>query len=170
MELFKNDFPHLLKTFKVMTLTSKTGKNITIIPQLYMDFQANSKFLGVYIPTPAYTPNVEDETFEICFYILYNYKHLLDISKGSEVKMKLVGEESTKDKDLTFSGRVFIYHDSELTVDKIAELRKLYRKNNLDVQFRGSDYLIFNMFIRKEAQQSPPPTTRDPKSPPPSQE
>jgi hypothetical protein len=47
----------------------------------------------------------------------------------------------TSIKDLTFSGRVFIYHEWPLTNKQTADIVEAYSAKNLDVQLRGIDYL-----------------------------
>ena len=160
--LFRTDFPHYLKTTNKMIITDSKGKQFTIGSQLYMDFQSKSKFVGYFIPNPGYSPDIIDTTFDICILLSEIYKHTFDISKSVIITGKRIGEESTEEKDLIFSGRVFIYHEQELPVERIAELRKLYRSKNLDVQFKGPDYLAFKLITSQPAPQSPPPTKHDP--------
>jgi hypothetical protein len=43
--------------------------------------------------------------------------------------------------DLTFSGRVVLYHEDMLSIPQKASIIKAYKKRGYDVQFRGPDYL-----------------------------
>ena len=45
-------------------------------------------------------------------------------------------------KDLHFSGRIYIYHEDDLTLQQLGFLEGLYKANNLSIQFRGSDYVV----------------------------
>ena len=44
-------------------------------------------------------------------------------------------------QDLSFSGRVFLYHDEPLSNLQKAELTTAYHAKGFDVQFRGLEYL-----------------------------
>jgi len=47
----------------------------------------------------------------------------------------------TSIQDLTFSGRVLIYHEEFLSIPQKADIIRAYAVKNLAVQFMGSDYL-----------------------------
>jgi hypothetical protein len=127
-----------------------------------MDYTAKSKFMGIYIPVSEPFSDSNKVTYSICALVSYDFKNFLNTSdKDVQITFKNYGEQQTGNKDLTFSGRVYVYHEGNLSVEQIAELRKLYRENNLDVQFRGIDYLMFQNLSKRAGQQSPPPTTHD---------
>lgn len=48
----------------------------------------------------------------------------------------------TNQDDLVFTGRIYLYHEADLSIQQRASLIQMYRARHLDVQFRGSDYLI----------------------------
>lgn len=56
------------------------------------------------------------------------------IGAGSEGQMTTI-------QDLTFSGRVLIYHQDFLSIPQKADILKAYAAKNLAVQFMGPDYL-----------------------------
>ena len=47
----------------------------------------------------------------------------------------------TSSRELTFSGRVFLYHEWPLSNKQKADVVEAYGAKGLDVQFRGLDYL-----------------------------
>lgn len=49
--------------------------------------------------------------------------------------------EMTTLKELVFSGRVFLYHEGFLSIPQKADLIRVYKAKNYDVQFRGPEYL-----------------------------
>jgi hypothetical protein len=53
----------------------------------------------------------------------------------------VVGQMTNQD-DLVFTGRIYIYHEGELSIEQRADLIRLYRSKQLDVQFRGTDYML----------------------------
>jgi hypothetical protein len=50
-------------------------------------------------------------------------------------------DESTRLEELTFSGRVLLYHEDFLSINQKAAIIEAYKVKNFDVQFRGPDYL-----------------------------
>ena len=50
------------------------------------------------------------------------------------------GERAERYDELTFSGRVYIYHETNLLPDRIDTLLEIYHKNGLSPQFRSRDY------------------------------
>jgi len=51
------------------------------------------------------------------------------------------GDQMTTSKDLTFSGRVLIYHEEFLPIQSQADILRAYETTKLAVTFRGPDYL-----------------------------
>jgi hypothetical protein len=46
---------------------------------------------------------------------------------------------------LSFSGRVYVYHETHLLQDRINELTKEYQKAGLSPQFRGKEYRLIKV-------------------------
>jgi hypothetical protein len=64
------------------------------------------------------------------------------IISGKQVAvMSGYGDQMTTSKELTFSGRVLIYHEEFLSIPQKADILKAYKEKGLAVTFRGSDYL-----------------------------
>lgn len=115
-----------------------------------MDYESKSKFMGIFIPVSEPFSESNKVTYSICALVPYHYKSFIDNSDNNvKITFKYYGEQQAGNKDLTFSGRIFVYHEDNLSVEQIAELRKLYRENNLDVQFRGVDYLMFQNLSKR---------------------
>jgi hypothetical protein len=135
--LFKHDFDSTVRISGPFTVKEKdTNKTIAEFDaQIYMDFPARSKFIGVYFPRT--TP---DETVKQCELFADYLQGILGMQMP-EATSAFVGEEMMSSKDLIFSGRVFIYHEDSLSLEQRASLEVLYKSKNLSVQFRGPDYL-----------------------------
>jgi hypothetical protein len=141
-DLFRSDFSNVAKlTDDVIGIQWKDGKVLHIKRQLYLDFPANTKFVGFYIPESD--PLSSTKSVEAC----------LELAKASAVQQALddmpkkvfVGSGSpegmTSIQDLTFSGRVLIYHEAFLSITQKANIIHAYTARHWDVQFRGPDYL-----------------------------
>jgi len=107
--------------------------------QAYWDFSARAAFVGFFIPS-------DPDTCEVCAYISDHVKWPLEMAAG--VPRGGRTGERTESKDLVFTGRVFLYHESILTLQQRAELDKLYRGKGLEVHFRDHDYWLFQRMAR----------------------
>jgi hypothetical protein len=94
--------------------------------------------VGFYVPS---TDPFSDTTFRACAALLGAVQPAIDdLPKRIAVRSGYRGEGNTI-QDLTFSGRVFLYHDDFLSITQKADLINGYKAKNYDVQFRGPDYL-----------------------------
>ena len=135
-ELYEHDFDNTLKASSPFAVTEQaTGKEIDFEAQIYQDFPARSKFIGVYLP---YTTS--EDTFRKIQIFSDVYQRFLDQPRP-EADSAFVGEEMMSSKDLTFSGRIFVYHENALSLEQRASLEALYKSKNLSAQFRGFEYL-----------------------------
>jgi len=134
--LFKSDFANVMKFTdeERIGIEWKDGSVLHIKTQVYADFPAKTQFVGFYIPASS-------KTYEAC----------LDLSDAVESTMKSLqkriavsaGYRNERDRlqDLTFSGRVLLYHEEFLSIPQKAAIIEAYGAKHLDVQFRGPDYL-----------------------------
>jgi hypothetical protein len=136
LDLFKKDFPGTAsfsdKGFDLKDSDGQVGAHVDW--RLLMDFVSKTEFIAFYIPP------VRDEV-PVCLALIDTVQPIinepprhLDASGG-------FAGESTHLRDLTFSGRVFIYHEWPLSNKQKADIVEAYSANGLDVQFRSMDYL-----------------------------
>jgi hypothetical protein len=112
---------------------------------VYNDFIAHVYFAAFYVPEPLIDGKPASAlNAEVINYIAVNHKRLID-----DVRSQLLAEskgagdvnvESTA--SLTFSGRVYVYHEGSLTVEQTANLDKAFRAQGAQPQFRGMDYVM----------------------------
>ncbi len=135
MDLFKKDFPYTTKyTGDRFGIQWKNGTVTPVTVQNYLDFSAKTEFVGFYVPR-------SEHTVSICLRLAENVQTALDdLRKGVKVEAGDVGGVNTLD-DLTFSGRVFIYHEDALTNPQKATIVLAFTGRHYDVQLRGPDYL-----------------------------
>ncbi len=135
-ELFKTDFG-LLTVMHEFNMSFQNGGTITIKTRVYFDFNAHSKFLGVYIPASPLT-------VPACVGVVQDHLKLIGETEGGiTASTRAPGDWSlTETKDLPFSGRVYVYHESELSLRELADLTDYYKQHGLAVQFRGQNYAI----------------------------
>jgi len=139
--LFENDFNNLLRSGQDAVFVDDKGEKINFKTKEYFDFEAQSKFIGFYIPS---SPN----TFDILVNLPNLYQRFSSKDKVM-VEMSAPGVQPVNIRELKFSGTVFIYHEYPILEAQKRELYSLYEKHGLAPQFRGSDYL----FKKKEIEE-----------------
>jgi hypothetical protein len=136
-EFFKQDFTSLPKITETVPFVAKAGWSQEIDAQLYVDLAGKAVFVGYFIPSSSHTVDICRE--------LANEPRLTitDLEKKLSVKGGYVGENSkTKLTDLTFTGRVYIYHETNLTPKDVDRLTDLYTSKSLSLILRGFDYFL----------------------------
>jgi hypothetical protein len=148
LDLFKNEFSNTFRSSDqedAISINWNDGAITKIKRQVYMDFPAKTKFVGFFISSPV-PPSADlsgNKTFTACLSLLQNnsVQEAFDHVSKSIAVLAGQGGQMTSIQDLTFSGRVLIYHEEFLSIPQKAEILKAYASKNLDVQFRGNDHL-----------------------------
>ena len=106
-----------------LTIAKGTAKSMyqTVDYILWPDFTTKTISLSIYLAKSDYT--------FIAFRLL--------IPKYSEIV-----QENLSSDGLTFSGQVYIYHETDLSPEQVDLLINEYKNHGLFPQFRGNDYLI----------------------------
>lgn len=143
LDLFTKDLPNTVKgSDDGFGITWKNRTILHIKRQVYLDFDADTKFVGFYIP--ATDPMSSVETAEACLALDENNAVQETLDNMSQRGLVITGgyrDQMTKAQDLTFSGRVLIYHEAFLSIPQKADIMRAYASKHYDVQFRGPDYL-----------------------------
>lgn len=136
-ELFLTDFnkTHMLAEYHLMS-NKKVAYTVEYI--IWGDFDTKTLFYSIFFPKSDYT-------FDACRFLIPKYKELLSGNIRSLMKgiiHQAPGSKAESWDELSFSGRIYIYHETRLLPDRIQTLMEEYRKADLHPQFRGRDYLI----------------------------
>jgi hypothetical protein len=136
-DVFLNDFPTTMRLHDEGEFHWRDISTVTHIKrQLYLDFPANNKFVGFYIPTTD--PSDLTRTFEICIDLVRKglvQQALDELPKKTPITASL-GQTMTI-RDLTFSGRVVIYHDDFLSITQQADIIRAFSDKHYTVGFFG---------------------------------
>jgi hypothetical protein len=136
-QLFKTDFERTLRTNSELTLTSPQDATITdkVLIQIYNDMDTGTYFVGFYVPMSPRTP-------EIIRYLTDGYlSPTLQLRQGVEITSRDPADTTPlKFSDFSFSRRIYVYHESDLSIQDIAALDTMYRNKNLILQLRGRQY------------------------------
>jgi hypothetical protein len=137
LHLFETQFPNTSRYELEVTITLPDKQPLSIRAKRYVDFGAKAKFMGFYIPSSSLT-------YDVCAYLADGYKETLQhMDSTFKVGGKVLGESSpTKPEDLVFSGRIYIYYESDLSPVQIGKLTSLYESKGLDVKFRSLEYAM----------------------------
>ncbi|MFZ0481237.1 MAG: hypothetical protein WAL71_19010 [Terriglobales bacterium] len=150
LDLFRKDFSNVLKgsdssDIDAYTIGSPNEFTIKVKRQIYEDYEARTKFVGFYIgrPTPPAMDFSGRATIVACMELLNHdaVQETFNHFSKSVAVMSGYNDQMTTSKELTFSGRVLIYHEEFLSIPQKADILKAYEEKHLAVNFRGSDYL-----------------------------
>jgi hypothetical protein len=140
-ELFKSDFSNLAKLSNEVTATigntdGTFAYNILVKYSIFFDFNANSKFYSFYIPKSP-----DSQSFNFSTHLAIEYPTIINrLSEAVTTSTKDPGGPLISSSDLVFSGRIYLYHEDEMTLKQKAELEDLFKANGAHIIFRGLDY------------------------------
>jgi hypothetical protein len=134
-DLFQNDFPSLLKyDSETEFVDGKNNTKTKIKFRVYQDFEGRSKFVSFYIPSSA-------STFDACRLMADAIQGFLDEADKVKIGSLSPGTSAYEwSKDLVFTKKVFVYYESDLTLEQQGQLDSLYKSKGFLIQFRGQGY------------------------------
>ena len=119
--LFDTDFRDTLSLNGNLSVTSPVDGLVHQIPyRVFLDFRSLAKFLAIFIP-------FDPDAFNYCAAVASKFQlALYDAESTVDVMMNDPGETSqTHLKDLTFSGRIFVYHENHFSSKRTRFLRRI---------------------------------------------
>jgi hypothetical protein len=117
------------------TLEVSGGGSLELLYSVHADFNSLAVFMVFYIPP-------SDRTFEICQLIgLRHQDYINDIFKF-DVHVGSASGPAAKKADLLFTGRVVIYHETEIDPTQLGQLFSSYLAMGLKPIFRSSGYAL----------------------------
>jgi hypothetical protein len=144
-DLFAKDFPNTMKVTDADAFTVQwrdTDKVLHVTSQLYLDFPAKTKYIGFYIPSSD--PLNEQARTAVACVKLAEMDAPQQILSGISKKVGITSgsiEHMNNIEELTFSGRVFIYHEDFLSIPQKAAVLQAFSVKHYDVTFIGTDHL-----------------------------
>lgn len=104
-----------------------------VLIKKYILFYANANFFGVYVPKST-------ASYEFISRIPEEYERIFDFDVFIEAQ-EPSEIYSTNTKNITFTGRIYVYHEDFLTNDQQHKLYDIYKKKGLSLVLRGQSYL-----------------------------
>ncbi len=139
-DYYKTDFTVMQLEKQILTITETKEQ---IKTKLLMDFDNASMYIAVYIPN-------HQKTNDIILSLISEHKKILEFRNVVAVESFYPGEQPTELKDISFTGRIFVYHEYPLFNSDIMEIKQLYKANGLNIQLRGHKYAIAKSNVKKQ--------------------
>jgi hypothetical protein len=136
-DLFATDFSSSEVSYPhVWHLTSSSGSKIDVESIVIWQLETGIEFITFYIP---YT----NDTHDICVsWVARNYQSIMQDTHKMGAAQKRPGEsEQTTAKQLVFSKRLYVYHETYLSPEEISDLRNGFQQLGVTILFRSTDYL-----------------------------
>jgi hypothetical protein len=137
--LYDHDFGNFMTDNIGFDLTVKVADKavkFSFSARMIFDFEHRSRWLSYYIP-------LDQNTFGISAWLIAHTDDLIIPKFDNEVSETnggMLGSGALSSKELTFSRRIYIYHEFILTDSQMAEVQHEATEKNLDVVFRGISY------------------------------
>jgi hypothetical protein len=129
-------FPAASKQEADTTLGFADGGQLLIKSALFRDSLARTMFMAFYIP---HSPR----TFDIIMALSDNYKDIMhDMTSQLIINGKFPGSSVVTQDELTFTGRIFIYYEDDLSLQERAAADSIYKAKKLGIQFRGVEEMM----------------------------
>jgi hypothetical protein len=138
-ELFDTDFPYLNANHGLLLESVPKGHELMLRLRIIFDTDERTKFVAAYIP---FDPDSRF-AYAACFALASELPATVNaITLQSTSSISRPDETSpTFLKELSFSGRIYIYYENDFSVDELATLNQEYRRLGLASEFRGVGYL-----------------------------
>jgi hypothetical protein len=139
-DLYDTDFKNGDALGMIGVLTSSERKQIKMDFKIVSDFEARSKYMVVYIPD---TP----DAYEECKAVATDNTFLLKMVNDTLRERRTTPGETAPNlsEELPFSGRVYIYLESDFSLQQSAALESYFANLGLSPQFRGVAWRAIHM-------------------------
>jgi TIR domain len=134
-QYFDTDFNRVLSVHDTWELTGP-DRAIRVIVRVHHDFDANAKFVSCFVPSCENSGSASAAILNKC-------EEILGIDSGVIVQMGHTHLEETIDsRELRFTGRVFVYSESEIPDLDARHLIETGTGNGLAIRIRGPRYAM----------------------------
>jgi hypothetical protein len=141
-QYFDTDFSRVLSINQNWECQS-AASSCSVIARLHLDFDANAKFASFYVPS-------YDDPGGACEAFIRQVDNVLRFDKDVEVQSGYIGEDDQiESQELRFSGRMFVYTETEITSIDRKSLRLQAIERNLALRIRGPGFAMARAKIEK---------------------
>ena len=136
-DLYSADFSNYVNSEKDSLISNRAGNKVEIKLRVYFDVVSGALFVSYYVPQSA-------NTYESCVGLASRVKEQISLIENqigkSSVSLSADSPMPIEFDELTFTGRVFIYHDTAMSPRQIADLVDLFKAQGLTLHLRGWEY------------------------------
>ena len=111
--------------------------HLKIVAEKCRNFEVNAYFYTIFVPNAQ-------AALPFCTALPSQFQTIIaDHLSSPTVKSWIPGDTSSNpEAELVFTGRIYIYTESDFSPAEIGDLYKSFRTKNMVVQFRGREYTI----------------------------
>ena len=131
-EYFETDFPHSLQVMGTLKVTQQTNE-FEIKTRVHRDFVSNAEFVAYYVPANA-------DMAGACEALLLNIDQALVLGKDIITFATFPGERLVTGNTTRFSGRVFLYCETDLSESDFTRLVAAASSKGILPIVRGPSY------------------------------
>jgi hypothetical protein len=133
-QYFDTDFSRVLSANQPIKY-SASDDDVEVIARLHFDFDSNTKFVSYYVPVcrrpvPLYHKLIDDLTW------------VTAMTDFMGARLGDPGEEPADSSELGFSGRIFIYSETDLSADDLQLLKARGLLQGHRIRFRGPRFAL----------------------------
>jgi hypothetical protein len=130
-----------------ITLPDQTTSRVLF--NVVEDHNSMSKFLALFVPQSP-------KTFDICSDLSKHYINYLKPPLGIRTGAAHLMSE-TDSKDVVFTGRVFLYFETGMSISQLGKLEEAFQQNGARVEFRSTSYAMDVFNAIRAGDGKPPP-------------
>jgi hypothetical protein len=132
-EYFDTDFNRWMSLVRLLALQSEGSPTLEVTARLHLDFNSNAMFISCYIPA------VPHPTAAIVA-VLNQLDLIFDLMKSVKVAGGFHGERPTRADQMTFTGRIFFYSESNVPDAERDNLEKEAGAKGHSIYLRDGSY------------------------------
>jgi hypothetical protein len=134
-QYFDTDFSRVFAVHQTWQAPGAGGK-VSLIARVHLDFEANAKYASCFIPQCENPSN-------ICRAFVDQVDDLLNVDKGVMVQAGWADlDEVTGSGELRFTGRIFVYSETEVAPAHCQALSQLAAARGLALRIRGPRFAM----------------------------
>jgi hypothetical protein len=149
-DFFNNDFPHDFIYKKTFALELAPPNDPTtfnhladVIGRLHYNFASGALYISYYIP------QVSVPIMDVLVWILNKTQEILNYRNAVQVEMGFVGERKIPSSELHFTGRIYLYSETDVPDNDFEKLRIAAQKDKLFVSLRGRQFAVERSKLEK---------------------
>jgi hypothetical protein len=142
-DIYLTDFAGLGKSFAKFDIKDQSHPDsdaVRVDMRKLYNHEINAYFLAFFVP---FSRKITDmSAYDACSYIVQNYVTLVQqyLPKAKMDAESPGDSDWMRDRDLKFTGRIYLYVEGQISAEQIGQLTTAARKEDVYLQMRSSEY------------------------------